>query len=33
MTRLALVSFGFTVLQASDGVETVEIFGQHKDEI
>jgi two-component system cell cycle sensor histidine kinase/response regulator CckA len=33
MTRLALVHFGFTVLLASDGIEAVEIFGQHKDEI
>jgi PAS domain S-box-containing protein len=33
MTSLALVHFGFTVLQARDGVEAVEIFGQHKDEI
>jgi two-component system cell cycle sensor histidine kinase/response regulator CckA len=33
MTRLALVHFGFTVLQARDGVEAVEIFKQHKDEI
>ncbi len=33
MTRLALVHFGFTVLQARDGVEAVEIFGRHKDEI
>ena len=33
MTRIALVSFGFTVLKARDGVEAVEIFGQHKDEI
>jgi PAS domain S-box-containing protein len=33
MTRLALVHFGFTVLQASDGVEAVAIFGQHRDEI
>jgi PAS domain S-box-containing protein len=33
MTRLALVHFGFTVLQAKDGIEAVEIFGQHKDEI
>jgi len=33
MTKIALVSFGFTVLKAKDGVEAVEIFGQHKDEI
>jgi signal transduction histidine kinase/PAS domain-containing protein len=33
MTRLALVHFGFTVLQARDGVEAVEIFRQHKDQI
>ena len=33
MTRLALVHLGFTVLQAKDGIEAVEIFGQHKDEI
>jgi PAS domain S-box-containing protein len=33
MTGLALVHFGFTVLQARDGVEAVEIFKQHKDEI
>jgi DNA-binding response OmpR family regulator/signal transduction histidine kinase len=33
MTRLALVHFGFTVLQAKDGIEAVEIFKKHKDEI
>ncbi len=33
MTTLALVQFGFTVLQARDGVEAVEVFGQHRDEI
>ena len=33
MTRLALVHFGFTVLQARDGVEALEIFGQRKAEI
>jgi CheY-like chemotaxis protein len=33
MARIALVRFGFTVLQAKDGIEAVEIFGQHKDEI
>ena len=33
MTRIALVRFGFTVFQAKDGIEAVEIFGQHKDEI
>jgi nitrogen-specific signal transduction histidine kinase/CheY-like chemotaxis protein len=33
MTKIALIGVGFTVLQARDGVEAVEIFGQHKDEI
>jgi PAS domain S-box-containing protein len=33
MTAIMLDSFGFTVLQARDGVEAVELFGQHKDEI
>ncbi len=33
MTASMLDSFGFTVLQAKDGVEAVEIFGQRKDEI
>jgi CheY-like chemotaxis protein len=33
MTTFALVQFGFTVLQARDGVEAVEVFGQHRDEI
>ena len=33
MTRFALVNFGFPVLQAKDGIEAVEIFRQHKDEI
>ena len=33
MTTRMLISLGFTVLQARDGVEAVEIFGQHKDEI
>jgi predicted ATPase/signal transduction histidine kinase/CheY-like chemotaxis protein len=33
MTTFALVQFGFTVLQARDGVEAVEVFGQHSDEI
>ena len=33
MTASMLISLGFTVLQARDGVEAVDIFGQHKDEI
>ncbi len=33
MTAIMLDSFGFTVLQAKDGVEAVEIFAQRKDEI
>ncbi len=33
MTTFALVSFGFTVLQARDGVEALEIFGKQRDEI
>jgi signal transduction histidine kinase/CheY-like chemotaxis protein len=33
MTRVTLVHFGFTVLQAKDGVEAVEIFKTHKDEV
>lgn len=33
MTEMALVKAGFTVLQAQDGLEAVEIFRQHKDEI
>ena len=33
MTRFTLVHFGFTVLQAKDGVEAVEIFKTHKDEV
>jgi signal transduction histidine kinase/CheY-like chemotaxis protein len=33
MIKFALMGFGFTVLQASDGVEAVEIFKKHKDEI
>ncbi len=33
MTVIMLKSLGFTVLQAKDGLEAVEIFGQYKDEI
>ena len=33
MTAVMLDSFGFTVLQAKDGIEAVEIFRQRKDEI
>ena len=33
MTAITLESLGFTVLQAKDGIEAVEIFKQHKDEI
>ena len=33
MATLMLISLGFTVLQARDGVEAVEIFRQRKDEI
>jgi CheY-like chemotaxis protein len=33
MIKFALTSFGFTVLQAKDGIEAVEIFEKHKDEI
>jgi PAS domain S-box-containing protein len=33
MLRIALIGFGFRVLQARDGVEAVEIFKEHKDEI
>ena len=33
MTAHMLSSLGFTVLQAKDGIDAVEIFGQHKDEI
>lgn len=33
MVSIMLSSFKFTVLQARDGVEAVEIFKQHKDEI
>jgi CheY-like chemotaxis protein len=33
VTRIVLVDLGFTVFQARDGVEAVEIFEQHKDEI
>ena len=33
MTGIALVKSGFKVLQARNGVEAVEIFGQHRDEI
>ena len=33
MTVIMLKTLGFTVLQAKDGIEAVEIFGQHKDEI
>ena len=33
MTGLMLVKSGFKVLLARDGVEAVEIFGQHRDEI
>ena len=33
MTEMMLGSLGYAVLQASDGVEAVEIFVQHKDEI
>jgi PAS domain S-box-containing protein len=33
MTASMLNSFGFTVLQAKDGVDAVEIFAQRKDEI
>ena len=33
MIKFALIGFGFTVLQAKDGVEAVEIFEKHKDEI
>ena len=31
--RIALISLGFMVFQAKDGIEAVEIFRQHKDEI
>lgn len=33
ITKLALVNSGFKLLQARDGVEALEIFVQHKDEI
>ena len=33
MTEIALIAFGFTVLQARDGVEAVEIFKKRKDEV
>ncbi|MFZ4778828.1 MAG: hybrid sensor histidine kinase/response regulator, partial [Terrimicrobiaceae bacterium] len=33
ITALILVGWGFKVLQARNGVEAVEIFGEHKDEI
>ena len=33
MTTIMLVRLGFTVLQAKDGVEAVEIFEKHKNEI
>jgi CheY-like chemotaxis protein len=33
MTAMMLSNLGFTVLQSRDGVEAVEIFEQHKDEI
>ena len=33
MATLALVNMGFTVLQAKDGVEAVEVFRQKKDQI
>ncbi len=33
MTMIALVDSGFAVLQARDGVEAVEVFRQHRDEI
>ena len=32
-SKAALKSFGFTVLPAKDGVEAVEVFLQHKDEV
>ena len=33
MAKAALTSLGFTVLLAKDGVEAVEVFRQHKDEV
>jgi len=33
ITENMLANLGFTVLQAKDGLEAVEIFGQHKDKI
>ncbi|MEI8079610.1 MAG: response regulator [bacterium] len=33
MTARMLSNLGFAVLQAKDGIEAVEIFGQHQDEI
>ena len=33
MTKIALIDLGFAVLQAKDGVEAVELFGKHKNEI
>ena len=33
MIKEMLTLIGFTVLEASDGVEAVEVFRQHKDEI
>lgn len=33
LLRMMLVENGFKVLQAADGIEAVEIFASHKDEI